>query len=348
MGFAAVPEDARTALAARVTAGKEVGVIVATIDAVGRDAAAFGKVAKERPRAPDADTVFEIGSITKVFTSLVLADMIERGEVNADTPVADLLPKTANVPSRDGRQITLLDLSMQMSGLPRVPLNLMPADGANPYADYTPRKLYEFLSGYTLKRDPGEKYEYSNLGAGLLGHALALKAGMSYEQLVRTRILEPLGMKDTGITLTADQKTRLAQGYNMSLNPAKSWDFDALAGCGALRSTANDMLTFLSAAMGLHDTPLRAAFARMLSVRKDTGMPSIQIAMAWHIFTRFGTDIVWHNGGTYGFRSFAGFNPATKTGVVVLCNTFADNDDIGVHVLDTRYGMAGQPAAAQR
>ena len=270
-------EDSRAALAARVAGGKEVGVILAVIDPKGRDVAAYGKVAKDRPQAPNADTVFEIGSITKVFTSLLLADMIERGEVRPDTPVADLLPKTVRVPSRNGRQITLLDLSMQISGLPRIPSNMTPADAANPFADYTPQKLYDFLAGYTLKRDPGEQYEYSNLGAGLLGYALALKAGMSYEQLVRRRILEPLGMTNTGITLTADQKARLAQGYNMSVNPAKNWDFDALAGCGALRSTASDMLTFEAAAIGLKDTPLKAAFARMLSVRKKLESPACRL-----------------------------------------------------------------------
>lgn len=333
-------DDIRAALANRVEQKKAVGIVVATIDADGRNVIAYGKVAKDRDTIPDANTVFEIGSVTKVFTSLLLADMVERGEVRLDTPVADLLPKTVKVPSRNGRQITLLDLSMQSSGLPRLPNNMRPADFANPYAGYTPAKLYEFLSGYTLTRDPGEKYEYSNLGAGLLGHALALKAGMSYEELVRKRILEPLGMHDTSIILTADQKERLAQGYDASLNPAKNWDFDALAGCGALRSTANDMLRFVAANLELTDTPLKTAMRRMRSVRKPTGVPDLDIAMAWHIYTKFGGDIVWHNGGTGGYRSFIGFDPASKKGVVVLCNTFMDNDDVGLHVLDSRYPLA--------
>jgi CubicO group peptidase (beta-lactamase class C family) len=333
-------DDIRETVAGRVDQKKAVGMVVATIDANGRNVIAYGRIAKDRDVIPDANTVFEIGSVTKVFTSLLLADMVERGEVRLDTPVADLLPKTVKVPSRNGRQITLLDLSMQSSGLPRVPGNLRPADPANPYADYTAAKLYEFLSGYTLPRDPGEKYEYSNLGAGLLGHALALKAGMSYGDLVRQRILEPLGMHSTSIVLTGDQKKRLAQGYDASLNPAKNWDFDALAGCGALRSTAADMLTFLAANLELTDTPLKAAMRRVRSVRKPTGVPDLDIAMAWHIFTKFGGEIDWHNGGTYGYRSFIGFDPAAKKGVVILCNTFADNDDLGLHVLDSRYPLA--------
>jgi len=331
--------DLQDILKARVDQKKAVGIVVGTIDANGRNVIAYGRITRDRDGEPDGNTVFEIGSVTKVFTSLLLADMVERGEVRMDTPVADLLPKTVKVPSRNGRPITLLDLSMQSSGLPRVPTNLRPADFTNPYADYNASRLYDFLSGYTLPRDPGEKYEYSNLGAGLLGHALALKAGMSYGDLVRKRILEPLGMQNTSIVLSEDQKKRLAAGYNASLNPAKNWDFDALAGCGALRSTANDMLLFLAANLELTDTPLRAALRRMRSVRKPTGMPDLNIAMAWHIFTRFGGEIVWHNGGTFGYRSFIGFDPAAKRGVVVLCNTFTDIDDIGLHALDSRYPL---------
>jgi CubicO group peptidase (beta-lactamase class C family) len=344
LALGADSDDLREILKDRVDRKKAVGIVVGTIDVNGRNVIAYGKIAKNRDQIPDANTVFEIGSITKVFTSLLLADMVERGEVQLDTPVADLLPKTVKVPSRNGRQITLLDLSMQSSGLPRLPTNLRPANFANPYADYTPARLYEFLSSYTLPRDPGEKYEYSNLGAGLLGHALALKAGMSYEELVRTRILEPLRMHDTSITLSDDQKKRLAPGYDASLSPAANWDFDALAGCGALRSTANDMLTFLAANLELTDTPLKAAIRQMRSIRKPTGTPDLDIAMAWHILTKFGGEVVWHNGGTYGYRSFIGFDPAAKKGVVVLCNTFADNDDIGRHVLDSRYPLAQQRA----
>jgi D-alanyl-D-alanine-carboxypeptidase/D-alanyl-D-alanine-endopeptidase len=226
--MAADLDQIRAALANRVDEGrKAVGIVVGAIDAGGRQVVARGKVALDRNQEPDGDTVFEIGSLTKVFTSLALADMIERGEVKPDDPVGKFLPPGVKVPSRNGRQITLLDLSMQISGLPRLPDNLAPADPMNPYADYGAAKLSEFLSHYTLTRDIGEKYEYSNLGAGLLGYALARKAGMSYEELVRRRILDPLGMTSTSITLSADQKKRLAAGYNAGLEPAKNWDFDA-------------------------------------------------------------------------------------------------------------------------
>ena len=215
--------EIRSIMANRVESGRAVGIVAGVIDQKGRQVIASGKVSLEGPQQPDGDTVYEIGSVTKVFTSLILADMIEKGEVKADDPVAKFLPATVKVPSRNGRQITLLDLSMQVSGLPRLPDNLKPADPANPYVDYDAAKLYDFLSRYTLTRDPGEKYEYSNLAVGLLGHALALKAGISYEELLRRRIFDPLGMRSTSMTLSEAQKNRLAPGYSASLQPVKNW-----------------------------------------------------------------------------------------------------------------------------
>jgi len=332
--------EIRAIMANRVDNGRAVGIAAGIIDEKGRQVVASGKVSLDGAQQPDGDTVYEIGSVTKVFTSLILADMIEKGEVKPDDPVAKFLPETVKVPSRNGRQITLLDLSMQVSGLPRLPDNLKPADPANPYADYDAAKLYDFLSRYTLTRDPGEKYEYSNLAVGLLGHALALKAGMSYEELLRRRIFEPLGMSSTSTTLSEAQKKRLAPGYDGSLKPVKNWDFAVLAGCGAVRSTVNDMLKFVAANLELTDTPLKAAMRRMRSLKRETGMPDVQIGMAWHTFSKFDTLIWWHNGGTYGYRSFVGFNPAKKEGVVILCNTFMDNDDLGKHILERRYPVS--------
>ena len=176
-----------------------------------------------------------------------------------------------------------------------------------------------------------------NLAVGLLGFALAHRAGMSYEQLLRQRIFQPLHMDSSTISLSLEQRKRLAQGYDGELKPVKNRDLDALAGAGAIRSTVNDMLKFLAANVGLMDTPLKAAMELMRSVRGETGMPHVQIAMAWHIQTEFPPDIYWHNGGTAGFRSFAGMDVAAKKAVVVLCNTSFDIDNIGRHVLNGKY-----------
>jgi len=180
------------AIKQRVDDKKAVGMVVATIEPDGSTSmAAYGSPG---PGAMplDADSVFEIGSITKVFTAILLADMADRGEVALDDPVAKFLPDGVRVPGRNGRRITLLDLTTQSSGLPRMPDNLRPKDPTNPYADYTPEQMFEFLGRYELTRDIGAQYEYSNLGVGLLGQALARRAGTSYEALVKERILDPL------------------------------------------------------------------------------------------------------------------------------------------------------------
>src|SRR5262245_23919512 len=180
------------------------------IEPGGRRVVAHGHLANGDPHALDGDTIFEIGSISKVFTSLLLAEMVNRKEVALDDPAAKYLPEHVRMPQRSGKSITLLDLSTHSSGLPSVASNLKPKDPANPYTDYGVDDLYEFLSGYTLPREPGSEFEYSNLGAGLLGHILAYRAGTDYENLIRSRITQPLGMLDTGITLPPSMKQRMA------------------------------------------------------------------------------------------------------------------------------------------
>ena len=207
-------EEIRAVLADRIDVQKtSVGIVVGVIEPAGRRVVAYGSLAKGNGRALDGDTVFEIGSVTKVFTSLVLADMVQRGEAAFDDPVAKYLPEQVKVPERAGRSITLEDLSRHMSALPRLPSNLVLRNMSNPYAEYSVEQLYEFLSAHELSRDIGSKYEYSNLGVGLLGHALARRAGADYESLVKVRVLEPLGMKSTSITLSPEMKARLATGH---------------------------------------------------------------------------------------------------------------------------------------
>jgi len=340
----AVPSDAeiRQILADRIDRDRQsVGIVVGVIDAGdarNRRVITFGSLERGDSRPLTGDTIFEIGSVTKVFTSLLLADMVQRGQVTLTDPVAKYLPPDVKVPERNGRAITLQDLATHTSGLPRLPTNFMPKDPANPYADYSFAQLYQFLSTYTLARDIGSRYEYSNLGGGLLGHVLARRAGMEYEALVRSRITGPLAMTSTSITLSADQQRRLAVGHNDRLAPVPNWDLPTLAGAGAFRSTANDMLTFVAANLGATPSPLASAMRAMLTDRRPTGMPGLDVALAWHVFTRNGDNLIWHNGGTGGYRSFIGFRPATKVGVVVLSNTstLAGIDDIGLHVLDAR------------
>jgi serine-type D-Ala-D-Ala carboxypeptidase/endopeptidase len=324
---------------------QSVGIVVGVIEPRGRRVIAYGSLDKGDKRLLDGDTVFEIGSVTKVFTSLLLADMVQHGEVALTDPVAKYLPPDVKMPERGGRQITLQDLATHTSGLPRLPPNLAPKDPANPYADYSVEQLYQFLSSYQLTRDIDSQYEYSNLGGGLLGHVLARRAGMDYESLVRSRICEPLGMKSTGITLSAGMKARMAVGHDRSLDSVENWDLPTLAGAGALRSTANDLLTFLAANLGYTKSPLAPAMAAMLATRRPTDVSGLEIALGWHILTKDGREIIWHNGRTGGFRTFIAFDPKSRTGVVALSNTSTTTgvDDIGRHLLDANFRLAQPP-----
>lgn len=337
----AFPPDAeiQKILTDRIDVQKQAdAIVVGVIDASGRRVIAHG--------GADGDTLFEIGSATKVFTSLLLADAVQRGEVALTDPVSKFLPSGVKVPERGGKKITLVDLATHTSGLPSLPSNIAPKDLSNPYADYTVQQMYDFLSHYELRRDPGAQYEYSNLGAGLLGHALALRAGTSYEDLLRKRILDPLKMKSTAITLSDAMKKRLVAGHDPTGGIAKNWDFPTLAGAGALRSSANDLLDFLAAELGFTKSPLAAAMSAQLATRRPTTAPAMEIALGWHVFkSPSGAEIVWHNGGTGGYRSFVGFDPKKGAGVVVLSNrsTAAGVDDIGRHLLDPSLPLLPPP-----
>lgn len=338
-----VPSDAEihAILANRIdTLHQGVGIVVGVVDAHGRRVVAYGARAKRDPAPLNGDTVFEIGSMTKVFTSLVLSDMARKGEVSLDDPVQKYLPATVHMPERGGKQITLVDLATHTSALARMPSNMAPKDPHNPYADYTSDQLWQYLNGVTLSRDIGSRYEYSNMGAGLLGQALSRRAGSDYETLVRRCITGPLSMKDTVITLTPALKARLAQGYGATLEPESNWDLSTFEGAGALRSTTNDMLTFLEAYLGLRTSDLKPSMDAQLAVRRPAG-PSMQVALGWHVLAGPQGEVIWHNGGTGGYRTFMGYDPKAKVGVVVLTNvaTEAGGDDIGFHLL------SGKPLA---
>jgi serine-type D-Ala-D-Ala carboxypeptidase/endopeptidase len=305
-------------LTARVDGGRAAGIIVGLLEPDGSTRVLHaGTAGPGRTLGPES--IFEIGSITKAFTGVLLADMVRRGDVALDDPVSKYLPEGVTVPGRSGKVITLAHLSSHTSGLPRLPA-LRPANPLNPYADYTVEQLHDFLRTHELRRDPGAEYEYSNLGAGLLGHVLALRAGMSYERLVHERILEPLGMTSTAITLTPAMRTALAAGHNARGDTVPGWDLPTLAGAGALRSTTTDMLRFANAA--LRGTgPLREAFDLSMQPRAQAGTPTMAIGLGWHRLALQGDTVVWHNGGTGGFRTFLGLSPGTGRAVVLLTNS---------------------------
>lgn len=310
-------------------AGVYPAMVVVMVDDGHAQVAGFGKLADGR--APDGDTVFEVGSVTKTFTALLLAREVEAKGLNLDTPVATLLPDF-QIPSRDDKPITLGLLAEQYSGLPRLPGNLQPADLGNPYADYGRDRLKTFLASYSLPRDPGAAYEYSNLGFGLLGDALAQHARASYGELLRHEVLAPLGMRSSGVELTPALRARLATGHDEQGQPAKHWQFGALGGAGALLSSGFDMLRYLQANMGLLKTPLDAAIALTHTPRRDIAGDD-RIGLAWMIRRTPQGDVVWHNGETGGYSSFIGFTSDGRRGVVILTNATGAPQDLGFAAL---------------
>ncbi|WP_354053797.1 serine hydrolase domain-containing protein [Dietzia sp. 2505] len=273
---------------------------------------------------PDERTLFEIGSITKTVTALLVADGVIRRDWRLDTPVRELLPAGVQVPNRDGVQITLQHLATHTSGLPRSPVRLglrenvaYQRTGADPYAALTEDDVLRSLGDTQLKRVPGNGTPaYSNLGFGLLGIAMTTATGLDYGTLVRERVCGPLGLVDTVVDahMTADQRQRMAVGFRSRRRPAAPWPLAGFPGAGALRSTASDMVRFLSAQVGPGGTALRDAIR--LTHATPRGGPG-QMGLGWH---RAGDRTLWHNGGTGGFRSIALVSPASGTVVLALVN----------------------------
>lgn len=315
----------------RISKGYTPSISIALIDSTGISYFNFGKTEKGGKKV-DENTIYEIGSISKVFTGIILAQEILDGNLTIDYKVNDLLPDSIKIPVMGDKQITLGNLTDHTSGLPRMPTNFAPANPNNPYADYTVDQMYEFISTYQPTRKPGSEYEYSNLAQGLLGHLLAENRNTSYEKLMIQTIANPLGMEDTKIEFTEKMKENLAIGHSDG-NTVENWDIPTLAGAGAIRSSTADLAKFVSANLGYINTSLTTAIE--LSHKKRHSMAGeMSVAMGWHIKKGESGDIIWHNGGTGGYRTFVGFVKETGKGVVVLTNTSQGSDDIGFYLLD--------------
>ncbi len=322
-----------------------VGCVVGIFDNGKNEVHGYGEVHHGAADKPNGDTVYEIGSMTKVFTGTLLGDAVRRGKLTLEAPLQDFLPADVKLHAIKGNPIRLVDLASQTSGLPRMPDNFAPKDPTNPYADYNSDRLMEFLRKYQLMRTPG-KYEYSNLGVGLLGYILAKQAGKPYEKLVVDTICDPLKMSDTRIKLSDEQRKRLAPPYNGDLDDEKNWDFDALAGAGALRSTANDLLKFAAASLSHDGRPVMKAIHT--AWMPHYGKPGeIRVGLCWQL-ARDGVTW-WHNGQTGGYSSAIFVYPPQKMAVVVLCNTSSEHTTpLAEKILQTMLGMKPEPIAVRK
>jgi CubicO group peptidase (beta-lactamase class C family) len=311
--------------------GRRIGLVVGCLAGGEQRVVGYGRLRTDAQDPPDGGTIFEIGSITKVFTGLLLADLADDGVVGLDDPLARYLP----VP--EGWEMTLADLSSHVAGLGRNPKGILRGwlrDRRNPFASLSVADIHQGLGRTRLRRRPGERSRYSNLGAGLLGQALERAAGQPYEQLVTERICRPLGMPDTVIVPSPEQATRMATGHTARGRPVPPFEIPALPGAGALRSTVTDMLRFLQANLDPARTPLAAPLERIQQPRHRKGR-SAQVGLGWLIIgsPEPAGPLLWHNGGTTGFRSFAAVARDRGIAVVVLSNTARMVDPIGLRLV---------------
>jgi D-alanyl-D-alanine-carboxypeptidase/D-alanyl-D-alanine-endopeptidase len=313
-----------------------VSIVVGVITPNGTNVSGYGNISKANTTKVNGDSIFGIGSITKTFTAALLADMIKRGLVNLDDPLEKYLPSNVKVPTyhNNGDKITLEDLATHTSGLPDIRGSLF--DNRT----YPTQQIYNYVSHASLVSEPGVRYNYNNLGMGLLGHVLSLKAGVPYEQLVKDRILDVLGMNSTGIAMNRTQittplpdilKSRLAKGHIGGREVSIAFLPEVIQPSGALYSSANDLLKYLAANMDLIHTKTNDILQDTHLIRHEekttanlsTTTPSllaVYIGLGWNIITNLGTEAIFHTGAIDGYLTIIGFNPAKQIGLVILCS----------------------------
>jgi CubicO group peptidase (beta-lactamase class C family) len=341
-----LPDRVARLVAPLIDSRSVVGLSIGLIDGEKSWTMGYGFVSSEFVARPDATTIYEIGSITKSFTGILLADAIERGNavpehgtsdatssirLKLDSRVAEFLPDSVRTGAFGSSGATILDLATHYSGLPSIPYDFAPGDPGNPYADYSASKMLASLESVPLLSKPGEHYSYSNLGMGLLGWLLARQSGTDYAELLRRRVTAPLGMGNTAIALAPELSARLAEGHDADGEVVPNWDFDALAGAGAIRSNVEDMLLYLKANLGITRTSIRAAIDAAQKPQRALENGG-SIALGWHILPQ--GKVIWHNGETAGYHSIIAFNREKRQGVIVLANTSSPLvDRLGIDLL---------------
>ncbi len=322
-----------------IDSGQAKGVAVALVDANGIRVVTVGVAREGVPLT--ADNLFEIGSVTKTFTGILLAVADEKGEAKLNDAVEKFLPDGIKLRDSEGAPIRMVDIATQRSGLPRLANNMLPKDPKNPYADYTEADLLDFVKNFKATRVRNAEYEYSNIGYGLLGYVLTRAAkAASFDALVSERILKPLSMQNT----TADPKRfldRLAQPHNGAGQATPPWDLpQAHAGAGSLRATVGDMGRYVEVIAGLKQSPLSKAI-QLATTPRETGPGRINpIGLAFMQVPFDGRKIVNHDGGTMGSSSSLMVDPQAREGVFVIANTSVRLFDVALHFMDRRHSLA--------
>jgi CubicO group peptidase (beta-lactamase class C family) len=330
-----MPDFVLATVRERIARGPASTIVIALVDSSGVRYFSLGRVTRA-PDAPLADstTIFEIGSITKTFTAVLLADMVCRGEVQYDDPVARYLPDSVRVPERSGRRITLRHLVAHRSGLARGVRDQDVRDRAIPWAE-TVARLYTHLPTDSLAFAPGTRFLYSNVGYALLGHVLERRGGQPYEDLIRSRLVGPLRLDDTGARLTPTQQARVAQGYDVRGEPRHA-GYPLFVGAAALHSSARDLARFIQAQLGLLPTQLDSALALTRFREAEADRPDVSMTLGWFQLTENGRSVYWSAGATGGYRTFVAFDLQRRRGVVLLSNSQEEIAPLARPLMDVR------------
>lgn len=280
----------------------------------------FGKFGEKNNRSPDTNTVYEIGSISKVMTALTAQRLVDQGRLNWDNTVRESIPAHIEL-APVFSEMTLAHLATHHAGLPKIPDNLELAsiDVHNPYKDYGTNDLNVFLASYKPSNAPGRKMAYSNLGFGLLGYICELAAGKPFSEAADELLFQPLHLTNTTFALSTTNNAAIP--HDADGQPVPHWDWQILGGAGAFKSTAGDMLKFLAA--NLH--PTNSPFAdSLLECQKERARSFVgDMGYGWNRTSTLQgqLEFIWHNGGTGGFVSFIGFDQKHTNAVVMLSNS---------------------------
>jgi CubicO group peptidase (beta-lactamase class C family) len=334
--FAMTDEEIEKVMKQCVDNGHSQGMVIAVIKEDGTKFYKYGQLAVDDPTPIDENSIFETGSVTKIFTSLLLEEMVNKNEVALDDPIEKYLPANVKVPSYNGKKITLEHLSTHTAGFPYMPKNFLMSDMYNPFCEYSVKYLYDFFSNYKLSYEPGSIYQYSNVCIGTLGYVLSLRANQDYEDLVYERILKPLQMNSTKVHLSDEEQRRFAKAHIRD-KIVPHWDVAVFDGAGGLHTTPKDLAKFIEANLGFYKTYLYPILKSAYEARCKQDLPFLDVGHEWNIAYNYKPEIIYHGGATGGHQIFIGFCPENKIGVVVCSNSAAYIYDIGKHILNKKW-----------
>lgn len=297
----------------------QVGLVVGVIRGNEIHFWSYGEKVKGAGIRPDADTFFEIGSITKTYTATLLALEVEKGTVSLQDPIERFWK---DLKGTDAGKITLQELASHTSGLPRMPTNFVMMDLENPYKNYDAALLTEFLKSYKATAPGPHPHAYSNIGLGLLGFVLSEKLnGKSYADYLETNLLNPSGLRDTKTKLDPVAQPNFAQGHDTFFSFVPFWDLNVLDGAGVLKASARDLLRYLELNMNADSSLIGRAMSLAQTQLFPTTSKAVTVGLAWESrpFGRY--NVIQHGGATGGYRADLMFDKNEKLGAVVLSNT---------------------------